>query len=81
MADLLHSQGIVEIVLAHDQDADKIVTQLGITEQVMEVQGNLLRIADSAQASVLARLVNANIPIVSLTPVNRTLEEVYVDAR
>ena len=79
VADLLHSQGIVEIVLAHDQDADKIVTQLGITEQVMEVQGNLLRIADSTQASVLAQLVNANIPIVSLTPVNRTLEEVYVD--
>ncbi len=80
VADLLHSQGIVEIVLAHDQNADKIVTQLGIAGQVMEVQGNLLRIADSAQADILAQLVNANIPIVSLTPVNRTLEEVYVDA-
>ena len=79
VADLLHSQGIVEIVLAHDQDAHKIVTQLGIAGQVMEVQGNLFRIADAAQASVLARLVNVNIPIVSLTPVNRTLEEVYVN--
>ena len=78
VADLLHSQGIVEIVLAHDQDANKIATQLGITEHVMETQGNLLRIVDSAQTNVLARLVNANIPIVSLTPVNRTLEEVYV---
>ena len=79
VADLLHSQGIVEIVLANDQDANKVVTQLGITEQVMETQGNLLRIADSMQASVLARLVNENIPLVSLTPVNRSLEEVYVD--
>ena len=79
VADLLHSQGIVEIVLAHDADATIIVTQLGIAGQVMETQGNLLRIADSVQANVLARLVNANIPIVSLTPVNRTLEEVYVD--
>ena len=78
VADLLHSQGIVEIVLAHNQDADKIVTQLGIREHVMETQGNLLRIGDVAQASVLARLVNANISIVSLTPVNHTLEEVYV---
>lgn len=78
VADLLHSQGIVEIVLANDQDADKIVTQLGITEQVMKTQGNLLHIADSAQAQVLAQLVHANIPLVSLTPVNRTLEEVYV---
>ena len=78
VADLVHSQGIVEIVLAHDQDADKTVTQLGISEHVMETQGNLLRIVDSAQANVLARLVNANIAIVSLTPVNRTLEEVYV---
>ena len=78
VTDLLHSQGIVEIVLAHDRDANKVVTQLGITGQVTETQGNLLRLADSAQANVLAQLVNANIPIVSLTPVNRTLEEVYV---
>ncbi len=78
VADLLHSQGIVEIVLAHDQDADKIVTQLGISKHVMETQGNLLRIVDSAQAGVLAQLVHANISIVSLTPVNHTLEEVYV---
>ena len=78
VADLLHSQGIVEIVLAHDQNADKIVTQLGITEHVIETQGNVLRMVDTEQGNVLARLVQANIAIVSLTPVNRTLEEVYV---
>lgn len=80
VADLLHSRGIVQIVLAQDVDGAKIVQALGIVEQVMEVQGNLLRIADTAQANVLARLVNGHVPIVSLTPVNRTLEEVYVDA-
>ncbi len=78
VADLLHSQGIVEIVLAHDQNADKIVTQLGITEHVIETQGNVLRMVDTEQANVLARLVQTNIAIMSLTPVNRTLEEVYV---
>ncbi len=78
VADLLHSQGIVEIVLANQQDAANVVARLGITEQVMETQSNLLRIPDHAQATVLAQLVNADIPIVSLTPVNRTLEEVYV---
>lgn len=78
VADLLHSQGIVEIVLANEQDAANVVARLGLSEQVTETQGNLLRIPDSAQATVLAQLVNANIPIVSLTPVNRTLEEVYV---
>jgi hypothetical protein len=66
-------------VLANEQDGASVVAHLGLSEQVTETQGNMLRIPDTAQASVLARLVNANIPIVSLTPVNRTLEEVYVD--
>ncbi len=78
VADLLHSQGIVEIVLANQQDAGNVVARLGLVEQVIEIQGNLFRIPDHAQTAVLAQLVNANIPIVSLTPVNRTLEEVYV---
>ena len=79
VSDLLSSQGIVEIVLASEQDAAHVVARLDLHEQVTEAQDNLLRIPDSAQAAVLARLVNANIPIVSLTPINRTLEEVYVD--
>ncbi len=78
VADLLHSQGVVEIVLANDQNANEVVTHLGMIEQIIETQGNLLRIADSAQATILTKLVNANIPILSLTPVSRTLEEVYV---
>lgn len=78
VADLLHSQGVVEIVLANDQNASEVVTRLGMTQQILETQGNLLRIADSAQAAVLTKLVSANVPIFSLTPVSQTLEEVYV---
>jgi ABC-2 type transport system ATP-binding protein len=79
VADLLHSQGVIEIVLAHDQDAHEIVTRLHLTEKIIEAQGNLLRLAENAQPTVLAALVHANIAIQSLTPVSRTLEEVYVN--
>ena len=78
VADLLHSQGIVEIVLANDQNAQEIVTRLNIGERVIEVQGNMLRLSEAAQSSILSTLVNANIRIESLNPVSRTLEEVYV---
>ena len=78
VADLLQSQGIVEIILAGDQNAHRVAAQLDIQKLVLDTDGNLLRVADSAQARVLAQLVGANIPILSLNPVNRTLEEVYV---
>ncbi|MBV9256565.1 MAG: ABC transporter ATP-binding protein [Ktedonobacteraceae bacterium] len=76
--DLLHSQGIVEITLASDLSAADIAARLQISDSIVETQGNLLRIIDSSQQTVLARLLSANIPIVSLNPVSRTLEEVYV---
>lgn len=78
VSDLLHSQGIVEIVLGQSYIASHIVAQLGLSGQVIEAQGNLLRITEDQQPSILAKLVNANIVITSLNPVNRTLEEVYV---
>ncbi len=78
VSDLLRSQGRVEIALAHDLSASEVVARLHIAEQVMETQGNVLRVADTAQASVLKELVQAQVPIVSLNPVSRTLEEVYV---
>ena len=80
VTDLLHSQGIVEIVLAHEQDAHDIVTRLHIENQVIEVQGNVIRIAETLQNSILTTLVQANIALQSLNPVNRTLEEVYVQS-
>lgn len=78
VADLLHSQGIVEIVLGNDQNAEEIVTRLNIAEHVIEAQGNMLRLSETAQSSILSTLVNANIGVESLNPVSRTLEEVYV---
>lgn len=78
VSDLLHSQGIVEIVLGQSYIASHIVAQLDLSGQVIEAQGNLLRITEDQQPSILAKLVNANIVITSLNPVNRTLEEVYV---
>jgi len=78
VANLLHSQDVVEIVLAHDQPASEVVTRLGIGEQVIEARGNLLRIPGNAQSTILAALVHANVSILSLNPLTETLEEVYV---
>jgi len=78
VADLLHSQDVVEIVLARDQSASDVVTRLGISGQVIEARGNLLCIPRSAQPGILATLVHANVSILSLNPLTETLEEVYV---
>ncbi|HEX3640437.1 MAG TPA: ABC transporter ATP-binding protein [Ktedonobacteraceae bacterium] len=78
VADLLHSQDIVEIALAEELSARDVVSRLGIA--VIEVQANLLCIAASSQAAALSALVQAQIPILALNPVSRTLEEVYVRA-
>jgi ABC-2 type transport system ATP-binding protein len=76
--DLLHLQDVVEIVLAHDQSANEVVARLEMAEQVIEAQGDMLRIAGKVQAAVLAKLVEAGIGIASLKPLSRTLEDVYV---
>jgi hypothetical protein len=78
VADLLHSQDIVEIALAEELSARDVVSRLGIA--VIEVQANLLCIAASSQSAALSALVQAQIPILALNPVSRTLEEVYVRA-
>ena len=78
--DLLHSQDVVEIVLAHGQSANEVVEHLEIVEQVIEAQGDMLRVAGKVQAAVLAKLVEAGIGIASLNPLSRTLEDVYVQA-
>lgn len=76
--DLVHAQGIVEIVLAPELDAAEIAARLQLNGLIVETQGNLLRLVDSTQQTVLSALLAADIPIVSLNPVSRTLEEVYV---
>lgn len=79
VADLLHTQDVVEIVLANDRPASDVVTLLGIGQQVIEAQGNFLRIAGKEQATILAELVKHDIAITSLNPLAQTLEEVYVE--
>jgi ABC-2 type transport system ATP-binding protein len=78
VADLLHSQDVVEIALADDQSAGDVAARLDIGDQVIEAQENVLRISGKAQQTVLAALVAANIGIVTLNPLSRTLEDVYV---
>jgi ABC-2 type transport system ATP-binding protein len=78
VADLLHSPGVVEIALAAHQSAQAVAEQLQIADQIIETQGNLLRCTEAAQSGILAALVTKSIPIVSLNPVSRSLEEVYV---
>ena len=78
VTNLLHSQDIVEIILANDQSAAEVVDRLHLTAQVIETQGNLLRLTGKAQSVILNALVSANIAITSLNPLSRTLEDVYV---
>ena len=75
---LLQAQNAVEIVLAEDLDAREVVARLGIAGQVISMENNALRIPAAVQVDVLAALVGAAIPIHSLNPVSRTLEDVYI---
>ena len=78
VAKLMQAQNMVEIVLAGDLIASDVVTRLGINGQVISMENNMLRIAAAAQDDVLAALVAASIPILSLNPASRTLEDVYI---
>ncbi len=75
---LLRLRDVVEITLASDQRAEDIVARLGLSEQALEARENVLRVPASAQPATLAALVNANVPIHSLHPLTRTLEDLYV---
>ncbi len=78
VSDLLHTQGLVEITLAEHLAAREVIARLDLIDIVTEEHGNVLRIPETMQERVLERLVTARIPLLSLNPVNRTLEEVYV---
>lgn len=80
VTDLLHGQDAVEITLPQELSAEDLVNRLSLRDRVIDTQANILRIRASEQALVLNRLVNAEVPLLSLNPLNRTLEEVYVQA-
>ncbi len=78
VAHLLRLRDVVEITLAGDHRADEVVASLKLGEHALEARENLLRIPAAAQPAVLAALVAANVPIYSLHPLTRTLEDLYI---
>lgn len=69
---------VVEIRLADGYPATRAATLCGLPADDVEVRDDTLRIPASEQARTLEALVRAEIPIHSLNPIGRTLEEVYV---
>jgi ABC-2 type transport system ATP-binding protein len=80
VANLIRTPDTVEILLRDELTASVIVARLQLGEYVLEMERNLLRIRASAQQTVLAALVQAEIPLQALNPQSRTLEEVYIQA-
>ncbi|HZS77817.1 MAG TPA: ABC transporter ATP-binding protein [Ktedonobacteraceae bacterium] len=78
VTELVQGQQVVEIVLQDGQIAEEVTRQLDIQQHVSEMQEHVLRIPASAQQEVLAALVNAGVPIHSLQPMSRTLEDVFI---
>ena len=77
---LLRAQSAVEITLAGDLRAAEVAATLGIANQIIQAEDNLLRIRAEAQQAILAALVSADIPIHALNPLTQTLEDVYMQA-
>lgn len=78
VTDLIRTPDTVEILLRGELGASEVVARLQLGAHVLEMERNLLRIRASAQQTVLAALVQAEIPIQALNPQSRTLEEVYI---
>src|SRR5579883_117172 len=76
--ELISIQDAVEILLRDDLVASEVAARLAIEQHTLEMERNLLKIRVAAQQEVLAALVQARIPIQSLNPLSRTLEEVYI---
>lgn len=77
---LLRSQSAVEIALAGDLRAAEVAASLGIDNQIIQAEDNLLRIPADAQQAVLTALVASDVPIHALNPLTQTLEDVYMQA-
>ncbi|HKV83546.1 MAG TPA: ABC transporter ATP-binding protein [Ktedonobacterales bacterium] len=69
---------MVEIRVAGEYTAARACILCGLAPEEVEARDDTLRVPASEQARVLGALVRAEIPIHSLTPMSRTLEEVYV---
>jgi ABC-2 type transport system ATP-binding protein len=76
--DLLRGQDLVEILLAGGNMAPDIAVRLGIAPVIVAAHDRMLRLRASDQQHVLAALMQAQVGITSLNPLQRTLEDVYV---
>lgn len=81
VADLIQSKNTVEIKLAEHLNARDILTTLNISPQIiLDLHSNVFKIRSEEQQNVLEKLIQAKVPIVSLNPINHTLEEIYIEA-
>jgi ABC-2 type transport system ATP-binding protein len=80
VAELLRPQNLFEIMLGDTESAPGVIKRLGLAGQVVRQEGNLLQVPAAAQPEVLKTLLAANVPIQSVNPVTRSLEEVYISA-
>ena len=78
VGDLLRGHDLVEVVLETEEDTSEIIAHLNLAPVIVGAQDHELRIRASDQQLVLAALVQAQIGIASLNPLQRTLEDVYV---
>jgi ABC-2 type transport system ATP-binding protein len=80
VADLVQSKNIVEIKLAEHLNAHDTLIALNISPQTtFDLHSNVFKIHGEDQQKILEKLIQARIPIVSLSPINHTLEEIYVE--
>ena len=79
--DLVQAQNVVEIVLADHLTASSVLTTLSLpADSVLSTRQNIITIREETQASVLEQLIHAGIALHSLNPLNRSLEDVYMQA-
>jgi ABC-2 type transport system ATP-binding protein len=79
--DLVQAQNVVEIVLADHLTASTVLTTLSLpADSVLSTRQNIITIREETQASVLEQLIHAGIALHSLNPLNRSLEDVYMQA-
>jgi hypothetical protein len=71
---------VVEVELEGDEPAQALAARLDIDDAVISTEGRTLRIRAATQDRVLAALLRADVHLRSLSPVARSLEDVYLRA-
>jgi len=80
LADLVRREGMADLLLGGDRPARDVCAEAGIAPLIVAAEGQRVRFPTHAQPPILAALVDHQVPIVSLTLVQQSLEEVYLRA-